>query len=782
MTTTTYPGIYVEERPGSPAPIQGVSTSTLALIGFTEEGPVDVATPVTSILELRDTFGDFTSLGLVPTVAHAFFKNGGAVAQIVRVVGSGATKARGYISDVFGSVASGYTGNGSTTSASWTIPNTPVEPGSFTSAFERAISAEVLGAGDGTQTVFSGTLDHLPTSAVVTVTWTDSTTKTGTFTGSTWASSSAGTAGVINRATGAIQVTLTGHVPDAASNVTVAYNYSTAITDNGAGALVGATGTIDYDTGEVAIGTFPSAPRNGYAVTYGYNHVLWQVDMAWPGARGSDYRCVVHGTPGFEDDATASFSGWTLLVQRLQADGSWSTKETFEALDFDTATATRFAPSLVNAERGGSKLIRLTSVGNTGLPSTLSGAPVTAEVLDTGDGSAAAYTGTLTGISTAGVHPGTVTITAMRTTAAVMTVTDDGSGNLIGDVSGSGTNTINYSTGVITVTFAGAVMNGVDITVSYYTEPTLDQDAPLIERMSGGSNGSAVSSSEITAAGLEASYRGLYALNRVEELLLLGVPDFAGNEDIDNAIIDYCEQRKDRFAILATPGGLTVQERLNYKRYELARSTSYAALYAPWVIVQDPVTNAELAIPPIGHVAGCFARTDNAKNVSKAPAGTDDGRLRFVLGLEESFTQAQVGLLYPQRINPIVAWANLGGVTIWGARTLEQTGEFGYIQARRLFQFVEKSIADAAYPFVFETNGSDLWARVNLQFGGFLLRLFQQGYFAGDTPADSFFVVCDGTNNPQTNIDAGILTIDVGIAPTKPAEFVVFRFSQTSNS
>ncbi len=783
MPTTSYPGVYIEERPGGPSPIQGVSTSTLALVGFTLEGPTDEATLVTSMGEFRDTFGDFTADGLVPTQAHAFFKNGGAAAYIVRVVGDNAAAAASYLSESYSDIASGFTGDGAATAASWTIPNTPVEPGSFVSAFERRITAEVLGAGTGAQTVFPAMLANIPTSAVITVTWTTgAATKTGTFTGTTWASSEGSTVGVINRATGALQVTLTGSVPDNATNVTVAYNYSTAITDDGAGALVGVTGTIDYATGAVVISVFPSAPRNGNAVLYGYGNVLWQVDMAWAGVKGNSYRWLLFGTPGYEDDSAASFAGWTLLVQKLQADGTYITKETFEALDFTTSTAARFVTSVVNAERGGSKIIKFVDVGNSGVPSTLSGSEVTGEVLGTGNGSTAAFTGTLAGISADGLHPGTLTITSTRVTAAQMVVRDDGSGHLIGDVSGSGVNTIDYATGAYNVTFAGNVVNGVDVTADYYSEPTNDQDAPVIEVMTGGDDGNPVTSSQVTAAPLEADYKGLYALNRVDDLLLVGLPDFAGSETMDNALVDYCEQRKDRFAILATPGGLTVQERLNYKRFDLNRSTSYAALYAPWVIVQDPVSGAALAIPPIGHVAGVYARTDNAKNVGKAPAGVDDGRLRFAIGLEEEFTQTQVGLLYQQRINPIVAWPQLGGVTVWGARTLEQSGEFGYIQARRLFQFVEKSVYNATHGFVFENNGSDLWARVSLQVGAFLLRLFGQGYFAGDTPSDGFFLVCDATNNPQVNIDAGILTIDVGIAPNKPAEFIVFRFQQFSNS
>lgn len=779
MPELTYPGVYIQEVPSAPAPIQGVSTSTLALIGFTEEGVIDEPTIVTSMTQFKAQFGDFISAGLVPTTVYAFFKNGGQVAVIVRVVGSGSANAAAYIAEQYTGISSAFTGDGTDVTASFTIANTPVVPGSLSIPHRTGtnVAAENVGTGDGATTAFAGTLDNIPlTNDAVVFTWTSGAapaTRT-IAAGTTTPGAGDGASATINRTTGVFALDTTGDIPDNATALTVQYKYQSAIvyvTDDGAGALSGVgTGTIDYATGEVAV-TFGTAPYNGGLVSYDYQEALWEVQMKWPGLRGNDYRISVEGTPGFEDDALATFTKWTFRVSKLNADGDYEVRETFEAIDFDTATDSEFFPTAVNDENKGSSIVTIVDVGNLGVPSTMSGESQTAEVVGTGNGTNITFTGTLAGGS---AHPTTLTFTTSKTGPVTMTVTDDGNGNLIGDVGATGNNTIDYDTGAFDVTFEAAVVNAVTITAAYYTKG----EEIVTDDMEGGLDGSAVTNSQVTAPALEADNKGLYALNKSDDLFLVAIPDFAGNETVDGALIDYCEARKDRFAIITTPEGLTPQEAINHKKFDLQKNSSYYALYYPWLSVLDPVTEKAVNIPPVGHVAGVYARTDTNKNVGKAPAGIEDGGLKFVLGLERSMTAAEVGLLNPQRVNAIVDWQQLGTIAVWGARTGQTGGEFGYIQARRLFMFLEKSIFNATHIYVFENNGSALWARIRLQLTGFMLRLYGQGYFAGDTPEAAFFVLVDASNNPPESIDAGILNVDVGVAPHKPAEFVVFRFSQ----
>ena len=189
------------------------------------------------------------------------------------------------------------------------------------------------------------------------------------------------------------------------------------------------------------------------------------------------------------------------------------------------------------------------------------------------------------------------------------------------------------------------------------------------------------------------------------------------------------------------------------------------------------MTENEINFPAVAHMAGIYARTDSTRNVSKAPAGTVDGRLSFCTGLEVDLTPQQAGFVNQACVNNLVSWPYTGLVA-WGARTLESNGDFPYIQMRRLFMFVEKSVFNSTQGFVFESNTASLRAAIKLQIEAFLLSLHRSGHFAGNSPAQSFFVVCDSSNNPQTAIDQGQLVVDVGIAPTKPAEFVIFRFQQ----
>jgi phage tail sheath protein FI len=778
MPELKHPGVYIQEVPSAPAPIQGVSTSTLALIGFTEEGPTDEPTFVTSMSEFKALFGDFTQAGLLPTTLYAFFKNGGQVAVIVRVVGAGAEAAKSYVYNQRTAISTAFTGDGSTTADTFTVSQVPIVPGSISIPYKYGVNvaAESLGTGNGATTSYSGTLAHAPlTDEALVFSWTSTTPRTRTIAANTTGTGSGdGTSATINRTSGAYTLNTTGAIPDNSTAITVQYKYQSAtqyVTDDGEGALTGnGTGTVDYVTGDVSV-TYSQPPYSAGLVSIDYKRALWEIQMKWAGDKGNDYRTSVEGAAGYEADDTATFTRWTFRVSKVNDAGEYEVKETFENLSFDTSTDADFFPTAVNDTNKGSAIVTVVDVGNTGVPTDLSGTLTSSETIGTGNGTNTTFTATLAGAS---VHPTTLVITASKTGPVTMTVTDDGNGNLIGDVAPTGNNTIDYDTGEIDVTFEAAVINLGSVVATYYTQG----DQVFTDDMTGGADGSAVTNSQVTAAALEADNLGLYALNKTDELLLVSIPDFAGNEVVDGALVDYCDARKDRFAILTTPEGLSYQEAINYKKFSLQKNSSYYALYYPWVSVLDPVTEKAINIPPAGHVAGVYARTDSNKNVGKAPAGIEDGGLRFALGLEKSLTAAEVGLLNPQRVNAIVDWQQLGTIAVWGARTGQTGGEFGYIQARRLFMFLEKSIFNATHIYVFENNGSSLWARIRLQLTGFMLRLYGQGYFAGDTPEQAFFVLVDSSNNPPESIDAGILNVDVGVAPHKPAEFIVFRFQQ----
>jgi phage tail sheath protein FI len=348
----------------------------------------------------------------------------------------------------------------------------------------------------------------------------------------------------------------------------------------------------------------------------------------------------------------------------------------------------------------------------------------------------------------------------------------------------SGTNAIDNDTGEIELTWKitgnpSAGPSGSYLqTVSYYTNPATS----VTSAFSGGTDGSAITSTDVVDPSLSASKEGLYAFGKEDAMMNLVVADFQTDIIVSSALITYCELMKDKFAIISVPHGYTYEEAMNWKKYTLNTYTSFAALYYPHVKILDPVSKVNIDIPGGAHIAGVYARTDASKNVGKAPAGMGDGDLRWVVGLESQMDRDQVGLVYEQKINPLVDWTQTGRV-VWGARTLEAAGgEYASIQGRRTMMFVQKSVYNATHVHVFKNNGPGLWNAITAQLTSFLGGLHTAGYFAGTTPSESFFVVCDGTINTQDVIDSGICYTDVGIATNKPAEFLVFRYSQKATA
>lgn len=397
-------------------------------------------------------------------------------------------------------------------------------------------------------------------------------------------------------------------------------------------------------------------------------------------------------------------------------------------------------------------------------------------------------------------NPLLVTFAATSQIAATSTyslgtilIADDGEGNITDLGTGtavditldpSATNAIDYGTttspAVLSLTWkfldnpARGPSGAIAQTVTYYN-PAASTSATTT--LSGGSDGSALTRSVVSAPALAASNSGLYSLNTVESILNICIPDFETDYLVSQDLVDYCETRKDRFCVLSVPSGLTNAQAVNYKQLTLAKNSSRAALYYPHIRIIDPVSETEVLQPPGGHILGVFARTDATANVSTAPAGTSRGVLNFSTGLEFYMTPDQAGVTNQVGVNNLVQFPTTGRV-VWGARTLQIGGEFPYVQMRRLFMFLEKSVFNNTQQFVFENNGAALQVRVRLAIESFLLGLFNAGYFTGNTPAQSFFVICDGSNNPPAQVAQGILTCDIGVAPTRPAEFIVFRFQQ----
>ncbi|MEO6527542.1 MAG: phage tail sheath subtilisin-like domain-containing protein [Gemmatimonadaceae bacterium] len=239
------------------------------------------------------------------------------------------------------------------------------------------------------------------------------------------------------------------------------------------------------------------------------------------------------------------------------------------------------------------------------------------------------------------------------------------------------------------------------------------------------------------------------------------------------AMIAHSERMGDRIAIIDSPPGLKPQEVKKWRERDTNFDSKYAALYYPWLTVDGP-DGQPIDVPPCGHIAGIYARSDNERGVHKAPANEV---VRGALSAESQITKGEQDVLNPVGVNCIRSFVGRG-LRVWGARTLSSDPAWRYISVRRLFNYVEASIDRGTQWIVFEPNDSDLWARVRRDVTAFLTGAWRDGMLFGASPDEAFFVKCDAENNPADVRDRGQLMIDVGLAPVKPAEFVVFRFSQ----
>lgn len=287
--------------------------------------------------------------------------------------------------------------------------------------------------------------------------------------------------------------------------------------------------------------------------------------------------------------------------------------------------------------------------------------------------------------------------------------------------------------------------------------------------------------------GNSADRTGFAGLEAVDEVTMLAVPDLMGvyekgNIDLEGvqavqlAMIAHCELMGDRVAILDAPPSLNAQQVKEWRVDKAGYDSKYASLYWPWIKVFDPLSGQAKFVPPAGHMAGIWARSDDERGVHKAPANEV---VRGAIALELQVTKGEHDQLNPNGINVIRAFPGRG-IRVWGARTLSSDPAWRYLNVRRLFNYVEESILEGTQWVVFEPNDMALWERVKRTVGAFLLGVWRQGALFGATPQEAFYVKCDAETNPPDVIDRGQLVIEVGIAPVKPAEFVIFRIAQFS--
>ena len=284
--------------------------------------------------------------------------------------------------------------------------------------------------------------------------------------------------------------------------------------------------------------------------------------------------------------------------------------------------------------------------------------------------------------------------------------------------------------------------------------------------------------------GSEAEKKGLYALLKTDIFNMLVISPLALDTDLPDGVLSaaaaLCERR--RAILLVDPPSSwtsvqTVVGDVMAGKPLTGDVAKNAVLYFPRITVPDPdpaMSGRPLNLPPSGAVAGVWARTDGQRGVWKAPAG-QDASLAGVSGLTVSLSDDENGQLNPIAVNCLRTFPIIGPV-VWGARTLRgadiEADQWKYLPVRRLALYIEESLYRGTKWVVFEPNDEPLWSSIRLNVGTFMNNLFRQGAFQGATPREAYLVKCDRENNPQADIDRGIVNILVGFAPLKPAEFV----------
>jgi len=318
-------------------------------------------------------------------------------------------------------------------------------------------------------------------------------------------------------------------------------------------------------------------------------------------------------------------------------------------------------------------------------------------------------------------------------------------------------------------------VNGVsNLVVLEQKSPGTPEIAKGFTSLSGGEDGSPIQLPEYKGTLSDPDKRsGLAAFEAIDEISIVCIPDENEVEGLTAEVVNHCEKMKDRFAILqsaqsaGTVGNLWPPEGSNSK---------YAAFYYPWIKVFDPLSNTNKLVPPGGHIAGVYARSDQERGVHKAPANEV---LRGVSELQVNVSKEDQMTLNPRGVNCIRVFPGRG-IRIWGARTTSSDPLWKYINVRRLFNFIEESIDEGTQWVVFEPNNERLWARVRQTINQFLTGVWREGALMGLNQDEAFFVRCDRTTMTQDDIDNGRLIILIGIAPVKPAEFVIFRIAQVA--
>jgi phage tail sheath protein FI len=743
------PGVYVEEIDAGPKPIEGVSTSTAGMVGVTARGPVDGKPAfVTSFAEYVRSFGgsvdvddavkaeweaDHEEGGLFwqfPLAIKGFFDNGGQLLYVKRVVPKAAAAA--------------------------------------TAAFGTGIIAEIVqDAAKTSDTVRVRTLSGIVPGAVVTlhvdaqkidltVKSYDASAKTVTFTTPL-------TQPVRN---GRDYLELKTAAPIAAAGTLVA-----------TASAPGAWG----NTVTVRVRPMESATLNLLADPTVANNIAAVTTVKTAAKAGdTDVDLVDAGAFAVNDVVTVAGARFSVAAKA----GTKITLATALAADAPVGTAVARVPS---AGTVGQKLVWVASAGELYVGALVeidTGAAKLETVVSTIQGSKVTLADNLTAAPFAGdklrLVEAEVSVTYAPTEASASAVSEVFSRlRLVDDANNPSKEFIitNVNENSALVTLSPATFSATSLgAFPFAARPVLTPEAgdPPVAGwlpLAGGDDKLETLTVDdfVGIDGGPGKRTGIQSLEDVDDVSLALVPGL-WSQTVQSALITHCELLKYRFAILDPRTGLDIE---GMRAFREPLDSKYAALYYPWLVARDPFTQEDELVPPSGHLAGIYARVDDERGVWKAPANEI---VRSILRFEQDITRREQDVLNPVGIDALRFFPDRG-LRVWGARTVSSDPAWRYINVRRLFIFVERSIDVGTQWVVFEPNDETTWARVRQSVSNFLDTIWRAGGLQGKRD-EAYFVRCDRTTMSQDDLDNGRLICLVGIAPVKPAEFVIFRIQQ----
>jgi len=313
-------------------------------------------------------------------------------------------------------------------------------------------------------------------------------------------------------------------------------------------------------------------------------------------------------------------------------------------------------------------------------------------------------------------------------------------------------------------------------------DESTDADRSIDLLLDGGNDGMRPTAAEYegTAKDTDPFKTGLKAFEDIEDISIVAAPGStygynngyaSQSPTIINLLISHAERMKYRIAVLDSGNDQTIAD---VRAMRARLDSKYAAFYYPWIRVLDPVTQKEIHLPPSGFVSGIYARNDVERAVYKAPANEV---VRLAIGFEKTLNKAQQEVLNPEGVNCFRFFEGRG-FRLWGARTTSSDPEWKYVNLRRYFAYLERSIDRGTQWAVFEPNGEALWANVRQTIQDFLYNEWVSGALLGEKPEKAYFVRCDRSTMTQNDLDNGRLICQIGVAVVKPAEFVIFRIGQ----